>query len=40
MRGYVTGGWGYVIAAYSWTAVLLTVYGVSLFMRLREAKKR
>ena len=37
--GYVTGGWGYVIAAYSITAIALTVYGVSLWMRLKGEKR-
>ena len=37
MSGVVAGGWNYVIAAYSITAVVLLVYGVTLVTRLREA---
>jgi len=36
--GYITGGWPYVIAAYSWTALVLTAYAVSLFVRLRKSR--
>jgi hypothetical protein len=36
--GYVTGGWGFVIAAYALTAVGFLAYGISLIMRLRETK--
>lgn len=39
MNGYVTGGWGFVIAAYSLTALVLTVYGVSIASRLRSARR-
>ena len=34
--GYVTGGWGFVWAAYGWTALVLAVYGISLFVRSRR----
>ncbi len=34
--GYVTGGWGFVWAAYGWTGFVLTCYAVSLFVRLRK----
>jgi hypothetical protein len=40
MSGVVQGGWEFVIAAYSITALGLLVYGLSLFMRLREARSR
>jgi hypothetical protein len=36
--GYLTGGWPFVIAAYGWTALVLTAYAVSLFVRLRKAR--
>lgn len=36
--GMVVGGWNYVVAAYSLTVVVLTVYGVTLITRLREAR--
>lgn len=35
MSGTITGGWGFVIAAYSLTSVALLVYGVTLITRLR-----
>lgn len=38
--GVIVGGWQFVVAAYSVTAVVLLVYGISLFARLREARKR
>ncbi len=38
MNGVVTGGWEYVIGAWSATAVALLIYGVSLYTRLREAR--
>ena len=37
--GVVTGGWNFVIAAYSVTLVVLAIYGVSLVTRLREERK-
>lgn len=36
--GYVTGGWSFVWVAYGWTALVLTVYAISLFVRLRKAR--
>jgi hypothetical protein len=39
-QGVVTGGWSFVIAAYTITAVVLFVYGVSIVTRLREEQKR
>ena len=38
--GYITGGWGFVWAAYGWTAVVLIVYGTSLITRLRRERSR
>lgn len=38
--GVVTGGWNFVVAAYGLTALVLTVYGVSLITRLREERGR
>ena len=38
--GIVTGGWGFVWAAYVLTAAALFLYGVTLITRLREEKSR
>ena len=38
MTGVVTGGWNFVIAAYSITVVVLAIYGVSLIARLRNER--
>jgi hypothetical protein len=35
MSGMITGGWNFVVAAYSLTAIVLTIYGVSVITRLR-----
>ena len=40
MSGMVTGGWNFVIAAYSITAAGLLIYGVTLVTRLREETAR
>lgn len=40
MNGVVTGGWGFVIAAYSVTGAVLLLYGVSLLVRLRAEMRR
>ena len=40
MSGYISGGWGFVWAAYGWTAIVFTVYGASLVTRLRREKSR
>ncbi len=37
--GVVTGGWGFVWAAYAVTLITLAIYAVSLFARLRDAKR-
>ena len=39
MSGVVQGGWEFVIAAYTITAVGFVVYGVSLIVRLKELRK-
>ena len=39
-QGTITGGWSFVIAAYTLTATVLLVYGVSLIARLREEKRK
>lgn len=40
MTGVVSGGWNYVIAAYSVTTLALLIYGVTLITRLREEASR
>ena len=40
MNGMVTGGWNFVVAAYSITAAALLIYGVTLVTRLREETSR
>jgi len=40
MTGVVQGGWEFVIAAYSITAVGFLIYAVSLFTRLKKEPKR
>ena len=40
MSGMIPGGWNFVVAAYSVTALVLTIYGVSVIMRLREEIRR
>lgn len=39
-EGIVTGGWGFVWAAYTLTAVAFLVYGVILVTRVREERTR
>jgi heme exporter protein D len=39
MRGVIVGGWSYVWAAYTVTIVILTVYAISLFKRLSDARR-
>jgi len=33
VSGVITGGWGFVIAAYVWTAIVLGVYVLSVISR-------
>lgn len=40
MTGVVSGGWSYVIAAYTITAAALLIYGVTVITRLREEASR
>jgi len=35
MNGMIPGGWNFVVAAYSLTAIVLTIYGASVIVRLR-----
>jgi hypothetical protein len=36
MTGVITGGWGFVWAAYAITGGVLLIYGISLVTRLRK----
>ena len=38
MNGTITGGWGFVWAAYGLTGIALFIYGVTLITRLRSAR--
>ena len=40
MSGVIEGGWEFVIAAYSISAVVLAVYATTIFVRLRREKNR
>jgi hypothetical protein len=40
VSGVVEGGWEFVVAAYAVTATVLTLYGTSIFVRLRKEKGR
>jgi hypothetical protein len=35
MSGMIPGGWNFVVAAYSLTAAVLAIYGISVIVRLR-----
>jgi protein-S-isoprenylcysteine O-methyltransferase Ste14 len=39
-QGMVTGGWNFVVAAYSITAAVLVIYGITLIARLRDEERR
>ena len=39
-QGVITGGWNFVVAAYSLTAAVFLVYGISLIARLRDEQRR
>ena len=39
-QGIVTGGWSFVVAAYSVTAAVFLIYGISLIARLRDEQRR
>jgi hypothetical protein len=36
----IPGGWNFVVAAYALTAFVLTIYGVSVIVRLRAEIRR
>jgi hypothetical protein len=38
--GVVTGGWNFVVAAYTVTAAVFLIYGVTLITRLRDEVSR
>jgi hypothetical protein len=40
MNGVVSGGWNFVVAAYAVTALVLTIYGVTVITRLRDEISR
>ena len=39
-EGVISGGWEFVWAAYGISAAVFVLYGVSLVVRLREARKK
>jgi len=39
-QGMVTGGWNFVVAAYTLTAAVFLIYGISLIARLRDEQRR
>ena len=38
-EGVISGGWEFVWAAYGISAAVFVLYGISLVVRLREARK-
>jgi hypothetical protein len=40
MSGMIPGGWNFVVAAYSVTALVLLIYGASVIARLRSETRR
>jgi hypothetical protein len=40
MTGMIPGGWNFVVAAYSVTALVLTIYGATVIARLRTELSR
>ena len=38
--GVVTGGWSFVVAAYSVTAAVFLIYAITLITRLRDEERR
>jgi hypothetical protein len=40
MSGMIPGGWNFVVAAYSVTALVLLIYGASVIARLRAESRR
>lgn len=39
-EGIVVGGWGFVIAAYTLTAIAFLIYGVTVITKLRAEQSR
>ena len=39
-QGVVTGGWNFVVAAYTLTAAVFLIYGISLIARLRDEQRK
>lgn len=39
-EGVIRGGWEFVWAAYGISATVFVLYGISLVVRLREARKK
>ena len=39
-EGVISGGWEFVWAAYGISASVFVLYGISLVVRLREARKK
>ena len=39
-QGTITGGWNFVVAAYTLTAAVFLIYGISLIARLRDEQRR
>jgi hypothetical protein len=39
-QGTISGGWSFVIAAYSVTAAVFLIYGISLIARLRHEERK
>jgi hypothetical protein len=40
MNGVISGGWNFVLAAYTVTALVLTIYGATIIARLRDELSR
>jgi hypothetical protein len=38
--GVITGGWSFVVAAYSVTAAVFLIYGITLIARLRDEERK
>ena len=39
-QGVISGGWNFVVAAYTLTAAVFLIYGISLIARLRGEQRR
>jgi hypothetical protein len=40
MNGVVSGGWSFVVAAYTVTGLVMAIYGVTVLTRLRDELSR